>query len=135
MAGRDACVKRGWHMSTARCLRCGTGIAQPSRWSQPCRHSHYCSFLPGGRENELVDESDAESIYESRKLLIRQMQGQIAKQVRGQSWYTSSSYISIRSMRVETRSQNMIPGQIWKRILLLPTSPFLFPSKWLHGGR
>jgi hypothetical protein len=32
-----------------------------------------------GREQE--KESDAESIYESRKLLIRQMQGQIAKQV------------------------------------------------------
>ena len=43
------------------------------------------SFLLGGRENELVDESDAESIYESRKLLIRQMQGQIAKQVRSKS--------------------------------------------------
>ena len=32
---------------------------------------------------EIEKDSDAESIYESRKLLIRQMQGQIAKQVGG----------------------------------------------------
>lgn len=37
----------------------------------------------GLEENEIEKDSDAESIYESRKLLIRQMQGQIAKQVRG----------------------------------------------------
>ena len=39
--------------------------------------------LAGLEENEIEKDSDAESIYESRKLLIRQMQGQIAKQVRG----------------------------------------------------
>ena len=37
-----------------------------------------CLTLPGC---EPAEESDAESIYESRKLLIRQIQGQIAKQV------------------------------------------------------
>ena len=37
----------------------------------------------GLEEKEIEKDSDAESIYESRKLLIRQMQGQIAKQVRG----------------------------------------------------
>ena len=31
--------------------------------------------------NTIISASDAESIYESRKLLIRQIQGQIAKQV------------------------------------------------------
>ena len=37
-----------------------------------------CLTLPGC---EPAEASDAESIYESRKLLIRQIQGQIAKQV------------------------------------------------------
>ena len=37
-----------------------------------------CLTLPG---SEPAEASDAESIYESRKLLIRQIQGQIAKQV------------------------------------------------------
>ena len=42
-----------------------------------CPSSHLLLTFPDAPQSE----SEAESIYESRKLLIRQIQGQIAKQV------------------------------------------------------
>ena len=48
------------------------------KFLQDCRKKR----IVAGLEAEKEKDSDGESIYESRKLLIRQMQGQIAKQVR-----------------------------------------------------
>ena len=96
----------------ARCLRCGGGAGIATNWNKSSRRRHslkiqvHCvalgfsanvqlfrlmrKFLQDCRKKRIVagleaekeKDSDGESIYESRKLLIRQMQGQIAKQVR-----------------------------------------------------
>ena len=88
-----------------------------------------CLTLPGC---EPAEASDAESIYESRKLLIRQIQGQIAKQVHEErdsvSEYDSWSDLEDNFALAYEPIPLNIKLETWRRIVLETKVIRMFPK-------